>query len=167
VVRVFAACVFPVFSWSVLWFLQNVFGWLPYLNVWNTLSIFAYTQAFALLESSLIVLLLIGVAAVLPARSFRDRFTAQASTAVFVLTFWTVLFQLVFDPVMRTWSSAEFVLWFGLALVSVILACVLAHRSSRIETVVIAIAERLTIFLYFYVPLGLMGLIVVIERNVL
>lgn len=167
VIRVSAVCVFLVFSWSILWFLQNVSGWLPYLSVWNTLSIFAYTQAFALLESLLVLMLLVGVAAVLPTPAFRSRFTAQAGAVVFSLTFWVALFQLVFDAVLRGWTLAEFVLWFGLALVSVALACVLAYRVRRIEMVIIALAERLTVFLYCYVPLGLVGLIVVIGRNLL
>jgi hypothetical protein len=45
--------------------------------------------------------------------------------------------------------------------------CVLVYRSRRIERAIRALAERLTVLLYVYVPLGLLSLIVVIARNVL
>lgn len=164
--RVFAVCVFPAFSWSILWYLQNVFAWLPYLDVWNTLSIFAYTQAFALLESTLLTLLLVGLAMLAPGRLLREEFTVQASTAALGLTFWTILFQLVFDPVIRGWTVVQFILWFGLALATVLVAGVLAHRSRRIQRLVVAAADRLTVFLYLYVPLGVLGALVVLGRNI-
>jgi hypothetical protein len=140
-------------------------GWIPYLNIWKILSIFAYTQAFALLESAFILLLLTILAVILPARLFRDKFAVQGTTIVFMTTFWTILFQSIFFNV-RQWALAQFFVWFGLSLVSIVIACVLVHRSRRIEKAVSALAERLTVFLYIYIPLGLLGLIVVIIRNI-
>jgi hypothetical protein len=140
---------------------------LLYLGAWDTLGIFAYIQAFALLESSFILSSILILAAVLPARFLRSRFVAQGSAVVLAITFWTVLFQLIFEAAMVAWPPSQFFLWFGLALASIIVALVLVHRSWRVARVVTGLAERLTVFLYLYLPLGIMGLLVVVARNIL
>jgi hypothetical protein len=167
VAPVFATVVFPVFGWSIIWFFERLPDWLPFLPLWDILSIFAYTQALALLESTLLLLFLIILASLLPAPWLRARFAVQGSAIAFMLVFWTILFQLIFEPIIRTWNVGEFILWFGLALISIILACVLVHRSRRLAKVVGGLADRMTVLLYIYVPLGLIGLTVVVLRNVL
>ena len=139
---------------------------MPFLSLWDILGIFAYTQAFALLESSAVLFGLLLVGAVLPARFFRDRFLTQASTVVFAITFWIIVFQSIISTV-RRWTVLMMLFWFGLALVSVVLSCILVRRSKWIERVISAFVERLTVFLYIYVFLGLVGLLVVIVRNLL
>jgi hypothetical protein len=163
---VFASCVFLTFSWTIVWFLWYGLGWLQFLNSWDVLGAFAYTQAFALLESTLILLLAVIVAIVLPADWFRDRFAAQGSMAVFVLTFWTLLYQFIaigFQP----WGLGQLLLALALPLISITIACTLVYRSERVETAICAVAERLKVFLYIYVPLGCLSLVIVIARNVL
>jgi hypothetical protein len=164
---VFSTVLFPVFSWSMIWFFQKMPGWQPFLDAWAILSILAYALAFALLESLILLGLLVVLAAILPARALRARFVALGSTLVLATTFWTIIFQLIFEPVILYWSGAEFALWFGLALVSIILAMLLVHRSRRAQGIVSALADQLTVFAYLYVPLGLLGLVVVLARNIL
>jgi hypothetical protein len=163
---VYAACVFPIFSWSIVWFFQKMPGWLPYLSLTKVLSILAYGQAFALFESALLLLLLILPATVLPARFFRDRFTAQASTIAFTLTFWAIVFQII-NTTTEVWAPGRLSLWAVLLLASLVILCALVRRSGRLAQITTAVAERLTVFLYIYVPLGLLGLAVVVARNIL
>lgn len=163
---VLASCVFLVFSWSMLWFFQQMPGWMAYLDSWDILGILAYIQAFALLESVLILLLVILVAIILPAKWFRNRFAAQGSMMVFMLTFWTVLFQAIAFA-LPLWSSGQLLLGLVLPLVSIVVAGALVHRSEKAEKTIRALADRLTVFLYIYVPLGCLGLIVVVARNTL
>jgi hypothetical protein len=163
---VLASCVFLVFSWSMLWFFQQMPGWMAYLDSWDILGILAYIQAFALLESVIVLLLVIVVAIVLPANWFRDRFAAQGSMMVFVITFWTVLFQGIAFA-LPLWSSGQLLFGLMLPLVSIVVACALVHRSEKAEKAIRALADRLTVFLYIYVPLGFLGLIVVVARNIL
>jgi hypothetical protein len=163
---VLASCVFPVYSWSFLWFFQKVPSWLQFLNLWDNVSVFAYTQAFALLESVLVLLLLIVLSLLLPAPFFRDKFAAQGSVTVFVASCWAVVFQSLRGEV-RAWSLGESLLWFALSLLTIGVSCLVIYRLERLERVVGAFAERLTVLLYLYVPLGLVGLIIVVARNIL
>jgi hypothetical protein len=166
-VPVFATVLFPVFSWSMIWFFQKMPGWQSFLDPWAILSILAYALAFALLESLIVLGLLVTLAAILPARALRTRFVAVASTLVLATTFWTIIFQLIFEPVIPYWGGAEFAFWFGLALLSILLTVLLVHRSGRAQRLISGLAERLTVFLYLYVPVGLLGLVVVVARNIL
>jgi hypothetical protein len=167
IVPVFSSIVFLVFGWSILWFLRDLPMWLLYLSSWDILGLFAYAQAFALLESLFILLLIIILAALLPAKWFRLQFVAQGTTAIFAIAAWTTLFQLIFEELMIYWAPSQFFLWLGLALVSTIIAGILVRRSRRITRAVEALADRLTVFLYLYLPLGTIGLLVVMARNIL
>lgn len=162
---VWATILFPVFSWSLIWFFQKMPGWQPFLNIGAILSILAYALGFALLESLIVLGVVVALAAILPARALRTRFAALGSTLVLASTFWTIIFQLIFEPVILYWTGIEFIVWFGLALVSILLAVVLVHRSRRAQRIVTSLADRLTVFVYLYVPLGLVGLVVVLIRN--
>jgi hypothetical protein len=164
---VFGTVLFPVFSWSIIWFFQKMPGWQPFLSIWDILSILAYGLAFALLESLAVLGLVLILAAILPARVLRAHFVPLGSTLVLGLTFWAIVFQLIFDPVINYWSGGEFALWFGMALVFIILTMLLVHRSGQIQGIVTALADRLTVFVYLYVFLGLLGVVVVAVRNIL
>jgi hypothetical protein len=140
-------------------------GWLQFLNLWDIASIFAYTQAFALLESVLVLVFLIVLGVVLPPWFFRDYFAAQGSMVVFMTVLWTAVFQSIKAEI-RLWSLGEFIFWAALSLMTVGVSCVLIHRSGRVKVAVQAFAERLTVLLYIYVPLGLLSLVIVVVRNI-
>jgi hypothetical protein len=166
IILVFASCAFPIYSWSFLWFFQKMPSWLQFLNLWDNVSIVAYIQAFALLESLLVLLLLIVLGFLLPAPFFRDKFAAQGSVTVFVASCWAVVFQSLRGEV-RAWSLGESLFWFALSLLTIGVSCVMIYRLECLERAVGAFAERLTVLLYLYVPLSLVGLIVVAARNIL
>ena len=163
---VLACCVFLVFSWSIFWFFHRMPGWLPFLPLWDIVSIFAYTQMYALLESLFVLLLLIILAIILPARFFRDSFVAQSSMLLFMTSFWIILFESIWFNVVE-WATGKLFLWFTLSLLTILIAYILVRRSRRLERVLNALADRISVFLYLYVPLGTLGLVVVITRNVL
>jgi hypothetical protein len=165
VFSVFASCVFPIYGWSILWFLHKLPSWLQYLDFWDSVSIFAYTQAFALLESVVVLFVLVVLSIVLPVRFFRDKFAAQGSVMVFVAACLAVLLR-AFDLGLRSWNFGELLLGLVLSLVPIGASCVLVHCSQRLEDAIGAFAERLTLMLYVYVPLGLLSLVFVVARNI-
>lgn len=162
VVPVFATCAVPVFSWTIFWFLHRMPGWLPFLAPWRILGIFAYTQAFALLESLSILLVLILMAAILPVRLFRRKFVAVGTALMMSAALWIACGQIILID-----NPNRLPLWAALALAFTLLSCVLVHRYPRLEQFLSSLADRLTVFLYLYVPLGLLGLVVVVSRNLL
>lgn len=165
IIPVFAASLFIVYSWAILWFLQKLPGWLPYLNLWAILSIFAYTTAFTLFESCILILGLVLLSVVTPNNFLRARFISQGSSILFVAALWATIFQLLRSE-FQVWTLADFILWFGISIVSIVITGVLVYRLPRLQQAIHSFCIRLTIFLFIYFPIGILGCIVVIMRNI-
>lgn len=166
IIPVFAASIFIVFSWAILWFLQKLPGWLPFLSLWAILSILAYTLAFALLESCAVLLALVFLGFLTPHKVIRARFISQGSSILFVVACWTILFQLLRSE-LRMWSLAESIMWFGIMISTILIASILVHRMPRYQQALRSFCTRLIVFLYIYVPIGIISCMVVLVRNIL
>lgn len=162
----FASCVFLLYTWTILNFFYRAPGWLMFLAPGEVLGIFAYALGNALLESLLILFLLVALAVLLPAPWFRDRLVAQGTVLLVLIGFWSVTFQLIYAAIPK-WDPGKMRLWSVLLVLSTVIAGVLVHRLERLNKAVDALADRLTVFLYLYVPMGLLGLTVVAIRNLL
>jgi hypothetical protein len=164
---VFAACVVPIYSWSIVAFLERMPGWLLFLNSWDLIGAFAYTQAFAFLESTIVLLILIVLSVILPARFFRHRFVAQGSMTMFLTLVWAIaLRNLKGKAGVVSWTLKAFFLWLVLYSTSIGASYMFIHRFKRLEESINAFIERLTVLLYVYVPITFLSLMIVILRNV-
>ena len=164
IVLVFAACVVPVHTWSILIFFEKMSRrWVLFLNSWDLLGILAYAQVFAFLVSTIVLLILILLSMVLPARLFRSRFAAQGCVMALLTSVCAIVLQ--YDP--RPFFSAK-----GL-LVGLLLYCAgsvvvfgLIHRYQRLEGFLRGLAERLTALLYIYATVSFLSVIVVALRSI-
>jgi hypothetical protein len=163
IVLVFAACIAPICSWSILQFLEELRAWLFYLSSWDVISIFAYTQALALLESATVLLIVILLGAILPARFLRDRFVAQGSMVVLLTLGWAIATQYKIIPRGFRPPARKF---FLLYLASIGVSWVLIHRYKRLEESIDSFVERLTVLLYVYIPTTFLSVIIVMFRNI-
>jgi len=161
----FASCVFPVHVWSIFNVLREVPAWILRLSSWEFIGIIAYTLAFALLESVIILLTLIFLGTILPARFLRDRFVAQSSMLVLLTSGWAIVAHYN-DEVIRLWGIKEFLFWSLPYLTSLALAYVLIHRYERLGKYIRSLAERLTVLSFTFASIDFLGVIVVILRNV-
>jgi hypothetical protein len=160
----FAAVVVPVHSWSVVQLLREVPAWILFLSGWRLFSIVAYTQAWALLESLAVLLGFLVLARLLPAHWFRDRMLAQGSALVLVSSAWASAAHYG-DSLLRSWGARGFGLVGVLYLVSIVGTGWWMSKSPRLQKLSGSLAERLSVFLYLYVPLSVLSLSVVVVRN--
>ena len=165
---VFSVIVFVVFSWTLVREFFQVPSWLKYMNVGDIMVITAYVLAFALFESLLVLGFLLLLSLVFPVKIFRDKFIAQGCMLVLVAGLGAVLLQeninLVYHLKIRELSTYPLVILLGLVILVFALAFVF-DRLSAIPRLLTVIADRMTVFAYLYVPLGLISLVVVILRN--
>lgn len=165
---VFSIVVFIVFSWMLYRFFYQVPSWLGYLSVWGVLVIAAYALSFALIESLVFMGFILLLDLAFPARHFKDKFVAQGSALALVIGAGAVLLQRKINVISKLEEGhiVGFTLAFLvlLALVSFI-SSLLFDRFQSLARLVNAVAERMTLFIYIYVPLGLLSLVVVIVRN--
>lgn len=165
-IPVFAASVFIVFSWTIFWFLQKMPGWLPFLSMGAILSILAYTLAFALFESCILLIGIVFLTVITPYKYAHARFISHGSSILFSVTFWIVLLQLLRNGIW-IWTLMDWVLFLGSVVVTTIVFNVLVHRLPRLQLALRSFCTRLIVFLYFYLPVGIISCLVVIIRNVL
>jgi hypothetical protein len=140
-------------------FLRNLPHWLPFLNAWDLVGVFAYTLTFALLESAVTLFVSVLLGAVLPARFLRDRFAELGSVLVLFTLGWLVVDRL---GIINSGNS----LWLSVYLISIGMSYVLVYRYKRIKQLFNSLAERLSVLLYVYVPISFLSVIVVILRNI-
>jgi hypothetical protein len=166
---VFATCAVPIHSWSTLMFFNQMPGWLVYLNAWDLVGTFAYTQVFALLESVMGLLIVLLLGAILPGRVLRNKFAAQGSTLVSITLVFSIMAQYTqkFPFTRKTpWNSGTFLLGAALYLASLGVSFALIHRYEWLEKFIKSFVERLTILLYVYIFTSFTSIIIVILRNV-
>ncbi len=165
---VFSIFAFLVFSWALYRMFWYVPSWIEYLSLGNILVIAAYTLGFALLESGMMLGLILLLCLALPPRWFRQQFTAQASALALVLGGGAYLIQrqvsMIYD-----WTTGMIYAGVSGGLIGVVIFVLVSawlfRRFSNLPRLVCAFAERMTIFGLLYTALGVLGLIVIIFRN--
>ena len=165
---VFSVIVFIVFSWTlyrVFWWLPS---WLEYLSIWGILIIVAYVLAFALFESLAVFSLVIILGLLFPRKYFKDQFIVQGSALSATLGMVAFLVQRKVSLIykLELWQTLAYptLILTGVILLVPIISLIF-KRFNLLSRLVLAAAERMTIFAYLYVPLGLIGMLVVIARN--
>lgn len=165
---VLSTVIFIVFTWTIYHALYQVPSWLYYMKITGILVLLAYILGFALLESLLVSAYLAAYCFFLPKRWFRKYFAAQGFLLAVLLTISAYLVRREFDSIQKleTWQMAAIPLAFmlAIALVSPLLA-ILLERFPKLVGLFEGVGSRLTIFSYFYIPLGITGWLVVLFRN--
>lgn len=168
ILAVFSTAAFIAFSWTIYRMFFQVPSWLFYLNLADMLWITAYVLAFALLESAFLLGFLVLLALIYPAKRFSQKFVAQSTLLILVLTIGALLYQQHIG-MLKWWGLLELVI-FILAFVAsvtilVFLFSLICDRFTRLKKLLDSLADRLTVFGFLYLPLGTLGLVVVILRN--
>ncbi len=162
---VLGAAMFVVFSWSIRGFLFVFPSRVMYFRAWEVFSIFMYMMAFALAESLLVMGGLTALSMALPAGWLRQGFAYKGLLILLVGTAAAIGYQRALGdelPPKETlllWMAAPFFLLLGLL--------ALPHFFPRLGVFLASLAERFTVFAYLYLPVGLLGLLVVLFRNLL
>lgn len=170
--QVFGVVLFAVFGWSIRGFLYKVPSFTLYFGLTSNLAILCYMFAFALLESALVMGFLLVVSAALPSRWFKDGFAYKGFVVILVTTIASILFEGwyridFFKDLMAGDTSSIPPFAMGVVLSAILLAALLwiFRVWPRLQTIARFVMEQLSIFTYVYVPLGLLGLVVVLIRN--
>jgi hypothetical protein len=162
---------FIVFTHAAYRFMWYVPSWLNYRSAYEILILGCYSAALSLFESLILMGFLLGLATILPSRILRDRFATQGVVIFWLLTAWAWVILNDLYPVIDRWTLAELMMYGLLGLVLIIFSIVLCsyvllYRFKKIEGLVLAFSQRMTIFLVPYTAIGLIGLIVVAIRNI-
>jgi|YNPBryBLVA2012_1023415.scaffolds.fasta_scaffold02103_6 hypothetical protein len=162
---VLGAAMFVVFSWSIRGFLFVFPSRVMYFRAWEVFSIFMYMMAFALAESLLVMGGLTLLSAVLPAGWLRQGFAYKGLLILLVGTAAAIGYQRALGDDLP--PKETLLLWMAAPLFLLLGLLALPHFFPRLGLFLTSLAERFTVFAYLYLPLGFLGLLVVLLRNIL
>ena len=169
ILPVFSLILFIVFSWTIYRMLFQIPSWLYSHTKSGIFSLAAYVFAFAFFESIILLLFILILNFVLPRYLFRDLFVAQSSLVIVASAIWALVVQFQRES-LADFDLPQLFAWLFLYLLSLLLITVvfyvLLRRFERAKMVIETIADRMVVFAWLYVPVGLVSLVIVIVRNI-
>ena len=161
---VFGLIVFISFTWSLVNAFWRLSSWLMFMTLGEVASVFAYVLMNCLLESALALAFVTALALILPRAALRERFVARGGAFVFFASLWAALLDFIL-----AWNTLGRAQLLGIAVLfaaSAFLLLYFLRRVPALERGMEKFCEQVGVFIYVYVPLGTLGLAVVIVRNI-
>lgn len=165
VIYVYATAVFMVNGWTLLIFFWKAPSWFYYLSLGEVLSIYSYSLLIDFMESLLLVAPLWLLGAALPARWLNNHFAPYGIAWVVSIAGSAMirLYQFRAPEMWEVFSHHQW-LWWGYTMLILIALSYSFSRIGWLRKGVEQLADRLTIFLYIYLPLTAISIVVVLVR---
>ena len=120
-------------------------------------------MAFAFLESVLVTFALVLLCAILPSNWLRDGFVYKGFIVIAMATVSAIILQRTLQGDLPSVPILTLI-WFT-PLMWAVIFIILAQRQPRVQDILLDTAERISIMLFLYVPIGVISLLVVTIRN--
>jgi hypothetical protein len=158
------AVAFPVHVWAIVNILFILPAWLLRLSIWELAGGISYALLDALLESCVLWVGLVLLSFVLPRKWLADKFAALSSVLVWLLCAWAALVQFNFSIILQ-WGIEQMLPVLLGVVFSFGLVYWLVQRYGRLEGWIKLLTQRLAVLSYIYVIFDVLGVVVVVLRN--
>jgi hypothetical protein len=175
----FLICAFPLHLWTLIFAFRDISWLTERTNLWDAIGVVSYGMIFAFVESIVIFLVLALLGLILPAHWYSDRRIAFLSLLILLTSVWGMISQLLLVwsvplPIqaiqfLRSSNHPLRMLYAAcLAVVSptILLPVYLFIKSKKSIAFMQDLMERLSLLATFYLFFDLVGLIIVIIRNI-
>ena len=175
----FLTCAFPLHLWALIMAFRDLSWVAERTNLWDAIGVLAYGVVFALVESIVIFLVLALLGLFTPMQWDSDRRIAFLGLLILLTSLWGMISQLLFiwnvflpAPAVQLLRSSNhpYRILYGSCLVVVTFTFLLPVyffiRSKRSVPFMQDLMERLSLLTGFYLFFDLLGLLIVIIRNV-
>ena len=160
IILVFASIIFPLYSWTTYLVLDYLPSWLKSMKIWEIFSINAYAYVWTLIESLIILLFVITVALLIPVKWLRENFVSKGSVLVWIVYIFAFIVQINEYEIKNELVA-------GLILIAcIIFSFILISKYHKIDEIIHSIADRLVVFLYVYIPISVVGVMIVLYNNI-
>lgn len=150
---------FPIHVWTIVNMLTDVPSWALYMRTWELVGMVAYTLSFALFETILILFPVFLVGLILP-KGWIDRVFVPW---VGVMLLEGALVMIAFQVTIVNHSPKRLLVVMAALLLG--LSTILVIKFPRIGEVLRSLAGRLAILTVVYIFLDVLGLLIVLVRN--
>lgn len=151
---------FPIHIWAIVNMLRDVPSWLYYMKTSEVIAAIAYTLAFALFETLTVFTVLCILGMLIPRRWWTDSFVTLSSVWLVELAVMAAIFQ----HLIVQYLPKRLVIVGFLMLLAVTAAAV--PRATRLKQIGRMISDRLAILTYLYLIVDVLGVVIVVARNV-
>jgi hypothetical protein len=175
----FLICAFPLHLWTLIFAFRDISWLTERTNLWDAIGVVSYGMIFAFVESIVIFLVLALLGLILPAQWYSDRRIAFLSLLILLTSAWGMISQLLLVwsvplPIqairfLRSSNHPLRILYAAcLAVVTptILLPVYLFIKSKKSIAFMQDLMERLSLLATFYLFFDLVGLIIVIIRNI-
>jgi hypothetical protein len=166
--QLFLICLLPVNIWGIIILMRRLPTLVLLMSTANLLGLSAYVLAFALLESVIIFGFIFITSLSIPKRFLGSKFVPIGATVILVASIAAALVHL-YDA----WDieALEFDLWAAMWILIGIALMVLSgywvNRSNKLEDITRSAVERLSILAMVYLCADIVGLFVILFRNLI
>ena len=122
-------------------------------------------MAFAFLEGLLVTFALVLLSAVLPSQWLRDGFVYKGFITIIMTAIAAIILQRTLQGELPSVPILTLI-WFT-PLVWGVVFIILAQRRPRVQSILLDIADRISIMLFLYIPIGLISLLVLTIKNLM
>jgi len=172
---IFSSTAFLVYSWSLVIFFWDIPSFLLRFSTWDILGYAAYQFTFAFLESTIASLFIFVLGLLLPAKFLRNHFRAGGMALILAFAINAIVFKERGELIawfantfsIQVFTAAQIVLstW-AVSLVILPIGLVMIAKKGKIEQALNKFVDNLSVLVGLYVILSLLGIIVVIFRNI-
>jgi hypothetical protein len=159
IAAVYAVIMFIIYSWTLLWFFWKYPSWSYFMNIGEILGVLAYSLANCFAESLVVLIFPVLAAVFLPKKWFYDGFIARGMALVLPILGYMIYIAYQTDGALDYPSQA--LDWAPVILAATFLLVFLVGRISFLRRALEALADRMTIFIYIFLPLSIISIIVV------
>jgi hypothetical protein len=162
---VYSVILFCSYTYGLMVFAYNVPSWILMVPLGEILGYFSYGMVLFFLDTLPQLVLVLAMAALLPRPWFLNDFAAVGSVVAGVLFFWITIVQLAFGSLV-TMLTPRFVASLAVAfLIHLVSMVVAVKRLPLIRKAVLWLSSSTGLFVYLYGFLTVVGLVVVLIRN--
>lgn len=160
IAAVYAVIMFTIYTWTILWFFWKYPSWAFFLTIDEILVELAYSLANCFAESLVVLFFPVVAAVILPKKWFYDGFIARGVALVLPILGYMMYMAYQINGELD-YPSRELD-WAPVVLVATLLLVFLAGKPGWLRTALEALADRMTIFIYLFVPLSILSIVVVV-----
>jgi hypothetical protein len=166
VLALFAAISLPIFAWAIALLVVYISQYILRLNLWETVGVVAYVLAYALLETLIVFAVVMAILLILPARLHSNKTIPLTATYLTLTTLLVVFLNVTQETAIVRGKLTETFIALGVYLVLMVVATLVIRRSARIAGLISGLLDRLVPLALLYGFFAVVGVIIVIVRNV-
>ena len=175
----FLTCAFPLHLWTLILAFRDISWVTERTNAWDAVGVASYGMVFAFVESLLVFVVVALLGLLLPKHWESNRRLAFLSLLFLITAIWAIISQLLFiwnidlppQAMLFLARSGHPLRWlYGGSYIVVFLTVLLPVysflRSNKLSLLILEFNDRISLLTMFYLLFDLVGLIIVIIRNI-